>query len=371
MHIEILLCSKFFRNTLAILILLLPACTLGQANLFTGQTVLKDSDVGIVSYIDTTINPTCITGISQPSDATTCLPHIEVIDLSRYQACIDTGNFSTCPHKSEYVVPYITETIANKILEDINKAFGEYYDEVIDIYNSELWKVPYAVNAFGMCPEPFDLTALAERQARAYAKVLAEAQPKYWAKVYQVVLTNSPAALHYSVPYPLGKGIIFSPIMADMPQIDQYYRELVANPATNTLDYLRRLGYISELNQPFLPNEIALDAGGLFEIEEDKRALDMATVKEQEQYGFANLFAIYNNPEFQMHFNVFRGPYAPGFCWACSNPLICVPLVPVPSVVPMPALIYPTPRARPKYVSVPEGYSIPDVKADPILNPLN
>ncbi len=367
MLIEMLLFSRAFKVSLLLILL----STFAIANPFAGQTILKSSDVGIVSYIDITLNPSCVTGITQASDATTCLPHIEIIDLDQYQECIDTSNLYDCAHKFEYVVPYITEAIAEAILVDINKAFGEYYDEVIDIYNAELWSLPYCVNAFGLCPEPFDLKCLGERMLKAYGRVLAEAQPKYWAKVIVTLATHSPAALHYSIPYPLGEGMIVSPIMADLPQADQYYRKLVSEPAQDTVDYLRRLGYISGLDTPYLANEIALDAGGLFEIEEDKRTLDRATILEQQQFGFANLFGIYNNPEFQMHFNVFKGPYAPGFCWTCTLPVICVPLAPVPSVVPMPAMIYPTPRARPKFVSVPEGYSIPDIKGNPLPNPLN
>ena len=352
---------------LSLLFVSLPAYV--QANPFNGEYVITPDDVGVVSYVDMTVNPFCPP--NNPSDLTSCMPHIEVIDIDQYQDCINSSNLYDCNHEFSYIVPYITTDTAEKIIEDINKAFGEYYDEVIDIYNNEYWTFPYAVNAFGLCPEVFDLQGILERQAKAYAKVLAVAQPKYWAKVYQVVLTHSPAALHYSIPYPLGEGMIISPIMGSTPQLDQYYKKLVSEPAKDTVDYLRRSGYIAQLNVPFLPNEIALDTGGLYEIEEDKRTLDIATILEQQNFGFANIFALFNSPEFELHFNIFKGPYAPGFCWACTLPVICVPLVPVPSVVPVPALVFPTPRARPKYFTVPEGYSIPDVEGNPLPNPLN
>lgn len=358
---------------LFLLFLIVPV--FGQAQFVNGVETIQVNDVGIVSYIDNSTNPACAGLAIQPNDLTSCFPHLEIIDMSQYENCITNSTLAKCRIELgidfEYLVPYITESIAENILFDINKAYQDYSKDVIRIYNEELNRLPLCIDPVAVCPKVFDEQCVLQRITKAQSRIQTEAHPVYWAKVYQVILLHSPAALSYSVPYPLGEGMIFSPITANTPRLAQYYNKLVAPYASNVIDYARRLEWIAELPVPYIPSEISIDAGGIAAFEEDKRILDMGTIVEQERFGFANLFGIYNNTqEFGYHFDVLAGPYVPGFCWACTTP-ICFPMIPTPSIIPIPALVFPEPRARPRYVSVPEGESIPFIEGDPIPSPLN
>jgi len=358
-----------FKRFLKILLYLILVPVFVQAQ-FGGVETLSTSDVGIVSYIDNTVNPACAGTSILPNNLTSCLPHIEVIDISQYNTCTSNGTLAECNTDFEYLVPYITEKQVDDTLFDITKAYQTYRTEVIAIYNSELNKLPNCLDLLAVCPKVFDPVCIADRQQKAYLRVVSEAQPKYWTKVYESIYRHAPAALSYSNPYPTGTGMIFSPVTANNPRVNQYYSKLVAPHANDAVEFARRAGWIAELDIPYLPDEISIDAGGISDFEADKRSLQRSTILEQERYGFASLFGIYNNTELGYHFDVLTGPYVPGFCWACTTPL-CVPMIPTPSIIPLPAIIYPEPRARPRNVAIPEGEAIPHINGNPIPNPLN
>jgi hypothetical protein len=332
------------------------------------SSVIDDDTVGIVSYIDTTLNPSgeCVNNLVD------CLPHIEVIDLSQFRYCQENEDIGDCSENYAYRVPYITTTQSEAIEEELQEHWRWHDREVIRIYNEEIWEFPFCINLAAICPDPgIDWTCLTKRLQKAYEKVISELQPEYWKKVAETLLKHAPFALWYRTPYPPlpDGGAVISPVSSFEPQLEQYYDLVQGEDAADTV---RRGAYyfqdpvpgiaMMDLPIPYSSNEIDALSGGIQRYEIDKTALETATLLEQEHFGFAALFSLWDEVTTVSHFSVLAGPYAPGWC--------SLPPFTGPTLTPLPAVIYPTNEARVEYGSVPEGYGIERVKADPLVSPV-
>ena len=111
---------------------------------------------------------------------------------------------------------------------------------------------------------------------------------------------------------------------------------------------------------PYTQDEIDALSGGIQTYEVDKAALETATLLEQQHFGFANIFSLWDEVTTVVHFSPLAGPYAPGWCSTLEPPYTG------PTITPIPALVYPTNEARVGYGSVPEGYGLDRVKSDPL-----
>jgi hypothetical protein len=201
--------------------------------------------------------------------------------------------------------------------------------------------------------------------------VLEETQPEYWKRVYETVVKHEPFALWYQMPYPPlpNGGAIISPVSSFEPKLEQYY-DLVQQ-GTDEVDTARRGAYYfqdplpgvdaTDLPIPYTPDEIDDLSGGIQSYEIDKTRLETATLLEQQHFGFANVFSLWDEVRTVSHFSILVGPYAPGWC--------SLPPFTGPILTPLPAVIYPTNEARVEYTSVPEGYSLTRIKADLLLPP--
>lgn len=330
--------------------------------------VIDEDTIGIISYIDTTLNPS-----SECADKLVdCLPHIEVIDLSQFSYCQENEDIGDCTEHYAYRVPYITTTQTEAIEEELKEHWKWYDREVIRIYKREIWQLPFCINLAAICPDPgIDWPCLTKRLQKAYEKVLTELQPEYWEKVFATVLKHAPFALWYRLPYPPvpDGGAIISPISSFEPKLEQYYDLMQGEDAADTA---RRSAYYFQdplpgvaaidLPIPYTPDEIDDLSGGIQSYEIDKTALETATLLEQEHFGFAALFSLWDEVTTVSHFSLLAGPYAPGWC--------SLPPFTGPTLTPLPAVIYPTNEARVEYTSVPEGYGIERIKADPLTSPI-
>jgi hypothetical protein len=327
--------------------------------------VIGDDTVGIVSYIDTTITASseCV------DELIDCLPHIEVIDLSQFTYCQEHEDIGDCSETYAYRVPYITTTQTEAIEKELEEHWRWYDREVIRIYNEEIWEFPFCINLVAICPDPgIDWNCLTQRLEEAYEKTITELQPEYWEKVYATVVKHSPFALWYRTPYPPlpDGGTIISPVSSFEPKLEQYYDLVQGDDAADTA---RRSAYYFQdplpgvaaidLPIPYTPDEIDALSGGIQSYEIDKTTLETATLLEQEHFGFAALFSLWDEVTIVSHFSLLAGPYAPGWC--------SLPPFTGPTLTPLPAVIYPTNEARVEYSSVPEGYGVTRVKSDPLL----
>jgi hypothetical protein len=116
---------------------------------------------------------------------------------------------------------------------------------------------------------------------------------------------------------------------------------------------------VIDLPIPYTLDEINALSGGLQSYEIDKIALETATLLEQEHFGFAALFSLWDEVTTVSHFSLLADPYLPGWC--------SLPPFTGPTLTPLPAVIYPSNEAQVEYKSVPEGYGLDRVKADPLL----
>jgi hypothetical protein len=328
--------------------------------------VIDDDTVGILSYVDInlTASSECV-GV----EFTECLPHVEIIDLSQFRYCQENEDPGDCSETYAYRVPYITTTQSEAIEDELKQHWRWYYFEVIRVYNKHIWEFPFCINLLAICPDPgIDWTCLTKRLEEAYQEVLTETQPEYWKRVYETVTKHEPFALWYELPYPplLNGGAILSPVSSFEPKIEQVY-DLVQR-GTDEADTARRGAYYFQdpapgagvdLPIPYTPDEIDNLSGGIQTYEIDKTALETATLLEQQQFGFGNLFSLWDEITTVTHFALLRGPYAPGWCTSMLPPFTG------PTLTPVPALVYPTNEARVDYTSVPEGYGVARVKGDP------
>lgn len=329
--------------------------------------VISEDTVGILSYIDAdiTVSADCV-----GEDLIACMPHIEVIDLSQYEACQESEG-EVCAQEYAYRVPYITVQQSERIEEELQKHWDWYWWEVIHVYNDHIWTLPLCINFAAICPDPgINWGCLTERLQEAYTEVLTEVQPKYWKKVYQTVVTYEPFALWYHTPYPPvpNGGAILSPVSSLEPKLTQLYGliekdEGAADTARRGAYYLQDpipgIGAV-DLPIPYMQDEIDQLSGGIQTYEVDKVGLEPATLLEQQHFGFGNLFNLWNEVTLVIHFAVLAGPYAPGWCSSLIPPYFG------PTITPIPAVIFPTHEARVEYASVPEGYGLARVKTDPL-----
>ncbi len=339
------------------------------ASFALGQSspAIDEDTIGIVSYIDTSfaVKDECL---DTPVD---CLPHIEVIDLSQFTYCKQNEDIGDCTENYAYRVPYITTSQSEAVEKELQKHWRWYDREVIRTYNEAIWEFPPCVNLLAICPDPgIDWSCLIKRLEKAYEKVITELQPAYWEKVYATVLKHAPFALWYQMPYPPvpDGGAIISPVSSFEPKLAQYYDLVQGDDAADTA---RRSAYyfqdplpgvaVIDLPIPYTPDEIDALSGGIQSYEIDKSALETATLLEQEHFGFTAMFSLWDEITTISHFSVLAGPYVPGWC--------SLPPFTGPTLTPLPAVIYPTNEARVEYSSVPEGYWLNWVKADPLLMP--
>ncbi len=344
---------------LLFLLLLISAVTAQES------PVIDDDTIGIVSYVDTTLNPSgeCIDSLID------CLPHIEVIDLSQFSYCQENEDIGDCSETYAYRVPYITTTQTEAIEDELKEHWRWYDREVIRTYRKEIWKLPLCVNLLAVCPDPgIDWQCLTKRLQEAYKKVITEVQPEYWKKVTETVLKHAPFALWYRTPYPPlpDGGAVISPVSSFEPNLEQYYDLMQGEDAADTA---RRSAYYFQdplpgvaaidLPIPYTQDEIDALSGGIQSYDIDKTKLDKATLLEQEHFGFAALFSLWDEVTTVSHFSVLAGPYAPGWC--------SLPPFTGPTLTPLPAVVYPTNEARVEYTSVPEGYGVARVKDDPLI----
>jgi hypothetical protein len=330
--------------------------------------VIDENTVGIVSYIDTTLNPSSRCA----NELIDCLPHIEVIDLSQFTYCQDNEDIGDCTETYAYRVPYITTTQTEAIEKELKEHWQWYDREVIRIYNKEIWKLPFCINLAAICPDPgIDWSCLMKRLEKAYEKVITELQPEYWEKVFTTVLKHAPFALWYRLPYPPvpDGGAIISPVSSFEPALEQLYNLMQGDDGADTG---RRSAYYFQdpvpgiaaidLPIPYTQDEIDALSGGIQKYEIDKAELGKATLFEQEHFGFAILFSLRDEVTTVSHFSLLAGPYVPGWC--------SLPPFTGPTLTPLPAVVYPTNEARVGYSSVPEGYGIERIKADPLVSPV-
>jgi hypothetical protein len=327
--------------------------------------VIDENTVGIVSYIDTTLTASsdCVDGLFD------CLPHIEVIDMSQFMYCQENEDIGDCSQTYAYRVPYITTTQTEAIEDELEQHWRWYDREVIRTYRKETWKLPLCVNLLAICPDSgIDWQCLAKRLQEAHEKVITKVQPEYWKKVTETVLKHAPFALWYRTPYPSlpDGGAVISPVSSFEPNLEQLYNLIQGDDAADTA---RRSSYYFQdplpgvaaidLPIPYTQDEIDALSGGIQQYEIDKTTLDKATLFEQAHFGFAILFSLWDEVTTVSHFSLLAGPYAPGWC--------SLPPYTGPTLTPLPAVVYPTNEARVDYSSVPEGYELEKVKADPLL----
>jgi hypothetical protein len=302
------------------------------------------------------------------------LPHVEIIDISQFRYCQENEDIGDCTQTYAYRVPYITTTQSEAIEDDLEQHWEWYWHEVIRVYSKHIWEFPFCINLLAVCPDPgIDWTCLSKRLEQALEEVVTETQPEYWKRVYETVTKHEPFALWYQTPYPPlpNGGAIISPVSSFESNLDQYY-DLVQR-GTDEADTARRGAYYFQdpapgagvnLPIPYTPDEIDSLSGGIQTYEIDKGALETATLLEQQQFGFGNLFTLWDEITTMIHFALLEGPYAPGWCTSVLPPFTG------PTLTHVPAVIYPTNEARVEYSSVPEGYEVERVKNDPLLNPV-
>lgn len=330
--------------------------------------VIDDDTVGILSYVDInlTASSECV-----DADFAECLPHVEIIDMSQFRYCQENEDIGDCSEVYAYRVPYITTTQSEAIEDELEQHWEWYYLEVIRVYNKHIWEFPFCINLLALCPDPgINWECLTKRLEQAYQEVLEETQPEYWKRVYESVAKHEPFALWYQLPYPPlpNGGAIISPVSSFEPKLEQYYN--LMQQGTDEADTARRGAYYFQdpvpgvdaidLPIPYTTDEIDDLSGGIQSYEIDKTKLETATLLEQQQFGFGNLFSLWNEIRTVTHFVLLRGPYAPGWCTSVLSPFTG------PTLTPLPAVVYPTNEARVEYSSVAEGYRLPFVMADPL-----
>lgn len=348
-------------------ILVVASLLLAFATAQEESPAVDENTVGIVGYIDInfTASSECV-----DADSAECLPHVEIIDMSQFRYCQENEDIDDCPQAYAYRVPYITTVQSEAIEDELKQHWRWYYLEVIRVYNRHIWEFPFCVNLLAVCPDPgINWECLTKRLEQAYKEVLEKTQPEYWKRVYEAVSKNEPFALWYQTPYPpLPKGgAIISPVSSFEPKLEQYYN---LGQGDNAADTTRRGAYYFQdplpgvaaidLPIPYTPDEINDLSGGIQSYEVDKTKLETATLLEQQHFGFANVFSLWDELRVVSHFALLSGPYAPGWCTLLMPPFTG------PTFTPVPVVIYPTNEARVDYSSVPEGYKLERVKGGPL-----
>jgi hypothetical protein len=352
-------------------VLVIASLLLAFATAQEENPVIDEDTVGILSYVDInfTASSECV-----GANFAECLPHIEIIDMSQFRYCQENEDIGDCSETYAYRVPYITTTQSEAIEDELKQHWRWYYLEVIRVYNKHIWEFPFCINLLAVCPDPgIDWTCLTKRLEQAYKEVLEETQPEYWERVYKTVAKHEPFALWYQTPYPPlpNGGAIVSAVSSFEPKLEQYYDLL--RQGTDEADTARRGAYyfqdplpgvaVIDLPIPYTPDEIDDLSGGIQSYEVDKTALGTATLLEQQHFGFANTFTLWDEVRTVTHFALLRGPYAPGWCMSVLPPFTG------PTLTPVPAVVYPTNEARVEYSSVPEGYGLARIQSDPLQNP--
>lgn len=338
------------------LVILSSLCLLILLTMLTTFSIAQaqDEDIGIVSTIDIEGGSLRIAEcLSEEPDPRVCTPNIETLHLEPLHDC--SGNLSGCEEKVAYPVPFIPETSGTDIEEAIDEAWETYVDKTIDEVSSEINQLlPCWLPT--PCPPQVNWGCVAERMADALVTSYTEYLPEYWVSVYESIATNAPFALHWRSALP-DDGAVIAPIFSLEPKPDQY-TDLVESPR-DTLYYFQG-PLFPRLPVPYLPDELNKAYGGITELEERKRELELATLLEYQQFGIVTLFQIYGEFRLAILFKLLRGPYLYTACPIAAPPFI----LPVPIPVPTPVYV---PRAFTDWPSVPEGYSIPRIKGRPLF----
>ena len=314
----------------------------------------QDEDVGIVSFIDIEGGGLRIGEcLSEEPDPRVCTPNIETLHLEPFNDC--SGNLSGCEEKVAYPVPFVPEDSGTNIEEDIDEAWNTYVNKTIDEVSSEINKLPPCWIPTP-CPPQINWGCVTERMADALVTSYSEYLPEYWESVYESIATNAPLALHWHSALP-DDGAVIAPIFSYTPKPDQY-TDLVEDP--RDAPYYFQGPLFPRLPVPYLPDELNREYGGITDLEERKRELEIATLLEYQQFGFVTFFQVYGEFRLEVLFKVARGAYLYTACLIPLPPFVV--LVPVP--VPTPVYV---PRAFTDWTSVPEGYAIPRIKGKPLF----
>ena len=314
----------------------------------------QDEDVGIVSYIDIEGGGLRIGEcLGEEPDPRACTPNIETLHLEPFLKC--SGNLSGCEEKVAYPVPFIPESSGTDIEEDIDEAWDTYVNKTIDEVSSEINKLPPCWIPT-LCPPQVNWACVAERIADALVTSYTDYLPEYWTSVYESIATNAPLALHWRSALP-DDGAVIAPIFSLEPKPDQY-TDLVEDVRDGPYYFQGPL--FPRLPVPYLPKDLNEEYGGITELEERKRELELATLLEYQQFGFVTLFQVHGEFRLEILFKLLRGPYLYTACLIPEPPFI----VPLPIPVPTPVYV---PRAFTDWPSVPEGYSIPRIEGKPLF----
>ena len=308
---------------------------------------------GVLSYLDSEGAGLHIAECSsQEPDPRSCSPNIEVIDLEVFYAC--EGHLATCEETVAYAIPFVPESAAETVEEDISKAWESFVNKTITEVGSEINQLlPCWIPT--PCPPQVNWECVSERMGTALTTANTDHLPKYWTDVYESVAINTPLALHWRSALP-NDGAIINPIFSLEPKPDQYAG--LAEAPTDYPYYFQG-PLFPRLPVPYLPNDLNPEYGGINELEERKQQLEPATLLEYQQFGFVSLFQVYGEYRLELLFDILQGPYLVTAC------LIAVPPFIIPFPIPLPTPVF-VARAFTDWPSVPEGYTIPKIKGQPL-----
>lgn len=307
-----------------------------SALVFSGYS-LAQPGTGWTSYIDLIytddyqtpleILPKCLAAAPDILTSLECYHNLEIVDGETFVDCQDEGlSEAACGKRLGYPAPFWPEDLGF-IVEDVyQEIYNRYYANVVKYGWIEL--LPCLLTACnGGCVE----AAVKKIMKETYGSL----NTVYWIEIFTASLYYMNSTLWYQLPFPM-YGTIVLPIFSMQRKLEQYveYAERIneMDEQDRGFPYAFTSPLFANLPVPYDPSETRRSYPGLYEFELLKDELEVATLLEYQQFGFATLFEAYGDTELM---NVF--------------PLPCIGVLPIPGVR----------RAFTDWVTLPEGYEIP------------
>jgi peptidoglycan hydrolase-like protein with peptidoglycan-binding domain len=281
--------------------------------------------------------PSCVKEAPDPLTALECFHNLEIIDGEAFADC-EADELGECEKRYGYPTPYWPEQLA-EIVEDV-------YAEIYDRYYNNVLK--YAAIELGKCGVGF----ICEPGCAfsAYLRILWHAHGSlntvYWIETFLASFYYLNSTLWYNLPFP-GFGSIVLPVFTKETNLDQY-TDYAANineenpynkdAETRGFPYTFTSPAFPNLTVPYEQNEVLKGLPGLVGFELLKDELEIATLLENQQFGFSVIFEAYGGTETML-----------------VTPVPCFFAIPIPGIR----------RAFTDYFTVPEGYPIPHTEETP------
>ena len=372
--------------------------------------------VGVLSYIGSTLE----VDTSNPARS---LPHVEVIDLSQFEACEDKAS-PDCRY--EYPIPYVLEDEAKALERDLSKAWARFdartawrvnaaifgkelgcsdkEDAYLGAWEGEPQTLKESEFCDGnlpdlpvtwfplVCPNFYlDWQELAKRYGEAIAHAYTTYYPDYLVAANEAVLRHAPLALYWQGHQVPGQGATIFPVAGTAPSerwADLIQKAQDADPrgsaymtqALPGMEKVRELlrnrpGEERSLRKPGIPaleaiKKELMNRGDIFAKPQfwagqnggpkPEGKLVAALPEEYQVYGVVPFMRTY------AQFDVEVSPHLPIYWVGCIN-ITTVPPLFVPIPIPLP-IVHAASRVHTGWEVVPEGHPIrKGIKGDPVL----